>query len=107
LVSPWKFARHGDSGLPVSELFPHIASCADDLAVIRSMKADLPLHSTGVLFLHTGANNAGRPIDNIVPADKDARVQRAKLDLLRQQDTAFAQALGGDDAVESAIKNYE
>jgi hypothetical protein len=34
-------------------------------------------------------------------------VQRAKLDLLRQQDAAFAQALGGDDAVESAIKNYE
>ena len=48
-------------GMPVSELFPHIASCADDLAVIRSMKADLPLHSTGVLFLHTGSNNAGRP----------------------------------------------
>ena len=36
-------------------------ACADDLAVIRSMKADLPLHSTGVLFLHTGVNNAGRP----------------------------------------------
>ncbi len=42
-----------------------------------------------------------------MPADKDARVQRAKLDLLRQQDAAFAQSLGGDDAVESAIKNYE
>src|SRR5262249_17756708 len=49
----------------------------------------------------------GTPIDNIVSADKDARVQRAKLDLLRQQDTAFAQTLGGDAAVESAIKNYE
>jgi hypothetical protein len=61
LKSPWRFRRYGQSGLPVSDLFPHIASCADDLAVIRSMKADLPLHSTGVLFLHTGANNAGRP----------------------------------------------
>jgi len=61
LKSPWKFNRHGRSGLPISELFPHIATCADDLAVIRSMKADLPLHSTGVLFLHTGSNNAGRP----------------------------------------------
>ena len=61
LKSPWTFRRHGQSGLPVSDLFPHIASCADDLAVIRSMKADLPLHSTGVLFLHTGVNNAGRP----------------------------------------------
>jgi len=47
--------------MPVSDLFPHIAMYADDLAVIRSMKADLPIHSTGVLFLHTGSNNAGRP----------------------------------------------
>lgn len=61
LKSPWAFKRHGESGLPVSELFPHIAGCADELAVIRSMKADLPIHSTGVLRLHTGSNNAGRP----------------------------------------------
>ena len=61
LKSPWAFRRRGQSGMPISDLFPHIASCADDLAVIRSMKADLPLHSTGVLFLHTGLNNAGRP----------------------------------------------
>jgi hypothetical protein len=61
LKSPWAFRRRGQSGLPISDLFPHIASLADELAVIRSMKADLPLHSTGVLFLHTGLNNAGRP----------------------------------------------
>jgi hypothetical protein len=61
LRSPWSFRQRGQSGMPVSDLFPHIASCADELAVIRSMKADLPLHSTGVLFLHTGINNAGRP----------------------------------------------
>ncbi len=61
LKSPWAFKQHGECGLPVSELFPHIASCADDLAVVRSMKADLPIHSTGVLFLHTGSNLAGRP----------------------------------------------
>lgn len=61
LKSPWAFKRHGESGLPVSDLFPHIAQCADELAVIRSMKADLPIHSTGVLRLHTGSNNAGRP----------------------------------------------
>lgn len=59
--SPWKFARYGESGTWVSELFPQIASCVDDLAIIRSMKADLPIHSTGVLFLHTGHNLAGRP----------------------------------------------
>lgn len=59
--SPWKFQQHGQCGTPVSELFPHIASCIDDIAVIRSMKADLPIHSTGVLLLHTGHNLAGRP----------------------------------------------
>ena len=58
LKSPWKFRQQGDSGLHVSELFPHIASCVDDIAVIRSMQADLPIHSTGVLFLHTGLNVA-------------------------------------------------
>ena len=61
LKSPWTFRQHGESGLPVSSLFPHIAACADDIAVIRSMTAALPIHSTGVLFLHTGSNQAGRP----------------------------------------------
>ncbi len=59
--SPWSFARHGQSGTWVSELFPHIAGHVDDIAVIRSMKADLPIHATGVIFLHTGHNLAGRP----------------------------------------------
>ena len=54
LKSPGSSAGTASRGMPVSDLFPHIASCADDLAVIRSMKADLPLHSTGVLLLHTG-----------------------------------------------------
>src|SRR5262249_20342794 len=139
------------------------ARCADDLAVIRSMKADLPIHATGVLRLHTGSNNAGRPrlgswatyglgsenrslpgfvvfsfgvvpcgglenfsngflpathqasffhadgapIDNIVPADRDRRIQETKLGLLLEEDAAFARSLGDDDAVESAIRNYE
>lgn len=61
LGSPWKFQRHGESGLPVSELFPHIASCIDDIAVIRSTKSDFPLHSRGNLLLHTGSNSAGSP----------------------------------------------
>jgi hypothetical protein len=59
--SPWQFAQHGQSGTWVSELFPHIATCVDDIAVIRSMKAELPIHSTSVLLLHTGHNLAGRP----------------------------------------------
>lgn len=160
--SPWKFAPHGQSGTPVSELFPQIATCMDDIAVIRSMKAELPIHSTAVLLLHTGHNLAGRPslgswmsyglgsenqnlpgyvvlsfghvpvggmeafgsgflpanyeatiiraegapIDNIVPADSPAQ-QQSKLHFLRQQDDEFAARLGGNDAVESAVRNYE
>jgi hypothetical protein len=162
LQSPWKFAQHGQSGTWVSELFPHIATCVDDIAVIRSMKAELPIHSTGVLLLHTGHNLAGRPslgswmsyglgsenenlpgyvvlsfghvpvggmealgsgflpasheatiiraegppIENIVPVDSPAE-QQAKLRFLRQQDGEFAARLGGNDAVESAARNYE
>lgn len=160
--SPWNFAQHGESGMWVSELFPHISRCVDDIAVIRSMKADLPIHSTGVLLLHTGHNLAGRPslgswmsyglgsenenlpgyvvlsfghvpvggmeafgsgflpsnfegtiiradgapIENITPADAAAQ-QRIELQFQRQQDARFAARLGGDDAVESAMRNYE
>src|SRR5438309_11685205 len=40
--SPFRFRRHGQSGIDVSEIFPHVATCADDLCVIRSMYADVP-----------------------------------------------------------------
>lgn len=61
LKSPWDFKRYGQSGLPVSDLFPHIGSCADDLAVIRSMVADFPEHTNANYFLHTGIGIQGRP----------------------------------------------
>lgn len=61
LGSPWKFKQYGQSGLPISELFPHMYDLADDLAVIRSMKAEFPLHSRGNLLLHTGRNTGGLP----------------------------------------------
>ena len=37
LGSPWKFQKYGKCGAPVSELFPHVATCVDDLAIVRSM----------------------------------------------------------------------
>src|SRR5439155_24195760 len=40
LASPWKFKKHGRSGVEVSELLPHVASCIDDICVVRSMRAD-------------------------------------------------------------------
>ncbi|MEM7395669.1 MAG: DUF1501 domain-containing protein, partial [Verrucomicrobiota bacterium] len=59
--SPWMFKTYGQSGMPVSELFPHIASCVDDLALIRSMVAEVPLHAGANLFLHTGRLRSGSP----------------------------------------------
>lgn len=61
LASPWKFAQHGESGLWVSELFPHIAQQADKLCVVRSMVSDFSEHNTANYFLHTGFGQAGRP----------------------------------------------
>jgi hypothetical protein len=61
LGCPWKFSQHGESGLPVSELFPHVAQHADKLAVIRSMTSQFPEHTSANYFLHTGTGIQGRP----------------------------------------------
>jgi hypothetical protein len=61
MASPWEFRNHGQSGLPVSELFPHIGACADDLAVIRSMTSIANEHAQGNYFIHTGFSLAGFP----------------------------------------------
>jgi hypothetical protein len=59
--SPWKFQQHGESGIPVSELFPHVARHVDKLAVIRSMTSNFPEHTSANYFLHTGTGVQGRP----------------------------------------------
>jgi hypothetical protein len=61
LKSPWEFNHYGQSGTPVSALFPHVASCVDDIAVIRSMVADFSEHTNANYFLHTGHGMQGRP----------------------------------------------
>ena len=61
LGSPWKFSQYGQSGLPVSELFPNVARHADDLAVVRSMTSKFSEHTTANYFLHTGLGQQGRP----------------------------------------------
>jgi len=61
LASPWKFQPYGDSGIPVSDLFPHIAKHVDELAVIRSMTSGFPEHTNANYFLHTGSGLQGRP----------------------------------------------
>jgi hypothetical protein len=61
LKSPWKFHRHGESGLPVSELFPHVASQIDDLCILRSVHGTNPAHGGAALKLHTGSDQFVRP----------------------------------------------
>jgi hypothetical protein len=61
LQSPWKFKQYGESGIPVSDLFPHVAGCVDDLAVIRSMVSNFSEHTNANYFLHSGHGQQGRP----------------------------------------------
>ncbi len=61
LKSPWKFRRHGRSGLPVSELFPHLAGHMDDLCILRSVHGTNPAHGGAALKLHTGTDQFVRP----------------------------------------------
>jgi len=163
LKSPWKFTQFGDSGIPFSSLLPHLSSAADDLTVIRSMTAGLPLHSVGNLFLHSGRNRAGFPslgswvnyglgsenanlpghillhfdevlpggmenfsngflpaehqatpiraagvpIDNLEPKNESMQSQLAKLEFLSSQDQALSEQLGGQQAIDAAVRNYE
>ena len=163
MASPWQFAPRGESGLPISELFPNIARCADDLAVIRSMTSVGNEHAQANYFLHTGFSLAGHPsagawvsyglgsenrdlpgyvvlasggaplgginnfgngylpasyqaslidpaqkeaLANIVPREPDAR-QRRRLAFVTQADRQRIVLRGGDDQLESAIRNYE
>lgn len=58
---PWEFHPCGQSGLPVSDLFPHVGACADELCVIHSMHSDNPAHVPATLELHTGSQAFMRP----------------------------------------------
>jgi hypothetical protein len=61
LASPFKFQKHGQAGIEVSELFPHVAGCVDDLCVIRSMVADNINHNGACLQMNTGEQAFSRP----------------------------------------------
>jgi hypothetical protein len=61
MASPWKFRRRGDSGLWVSDLLPHLAGCADELCVVRSVVSKFSEHTSANYFLHTGSGVQGRP----------------------------------------------
>ncbi len=59
--SPFTFKQYGDSGIPVSNMFPHIAQHVDDLCVIRSMQSPFAEHAQACYMLHTGHQLQGRP----------------------------------------------
>lgn len=59
--SPWSFQQHGESGLPISELFPHLGKHADDLCLINGMAGEVPNHPQAYLKLHTGSFRFVRP----------------------------------------------
>ncbi len=61
LKSPWQFRQYGESGLPVSELFPHVAQHVDDLCMIHSCHGTNPAHGGAMMKLHTGSDNFVRP----------------------------------------------
>ena len=61
LPSPFEFKAQGQSGLEISEVFPEIGKCADDLCLVRSMHTNGQDHTQAVLKLHTGSENQVRP----------------------------------------------
>ena len=61
LKSPWKFARHGESGQWVSELLSNTAKFVDDLCILRSLHSRGQSHGQAVSMLHTGSDNLVRP----------------------------------------------
>lgn len=159
LKCPWTFKQRGQSGIPVSDLFPHVAKCVDDLAIIRSMTSNFSEHTAANYFMHTGSGLQGRPShgswvsyglgtecrdlpsfvvlnsglippggadcfnNGFLPASFQGSVfkagpsplaniepvgaQKSKLDLLRTLDGETVSRVGPNDAIESAIANYE
>jgi hypothetical protein len=61
LGSPFRFAKHGQAGIEVSELFPEVARCIDDICVLRGMHTNIPNHEPGLLLMTCGHNQPIRP----------------------------------------------
>jgi hypothetical protein len=62
VVGPkWQFKRYGQCGKWISDLFPHLAACVDDVAFLHSMTADSPIHGSAMLQMNTGKILSGSP----------------------------------------------
>ena len=61
MQSPFEFQKHGQSGLEISSIYPHLSKFADDLCLIRSMHTDTAAHASGCLQMNTGSVLIGKP----------------------------------------------
>src|SRR5690606_13030541 len=62
IVEPrWRFKQYGECGKWVSDLFPHVAQCVDDIAFLHSMTADSPIHGSAMLMMNSGKILSGSP----------------------------------------------
>jgi hypothetical protein len=62
VVGPkWKFKQYGECGKYVSDLFPHVGNCVDDISFIHSMTADSPIHGSAMLMMNSGKVLSGHP----------------------------------------------
>lgn len=61
MPSPFKFQQRGESGVEISELYPHLGDCIDDLCVIRSMYTSTPNHEPGLFMMNSGTQQPTRP----------------------------------------------
>ena len=61
MPSPFKFQKHGRSGIEVSEVFPNLAKHVDEMAIIRSMHTDIPAHEIATVMMNTGSRQLAKP----------------------------------------------
>jgi hypothetical protein len=61
VASPFTFQKHGESGIEVSDIFPRLAKCVDDMAIIRSLHTSVEAHTTATFFMNTGMPIPGSP----------------------------------------------
>ncbi len=61
LPSPFKFHKCGQSGIEVSDIFPQIGQCVDDMAILRSMQARVPNHEPSLMLMNCGDQQMARP----------------------------------------------
>jgi len=61
MKSPFAFKKYGQVGIEISELFPHVGECADDICFVHSVYTDIPNHEPAMLMMNTGNSQVGRP----------------------------------------------